>query len=183
MRGLPFARIRCASHVARRRVGRVQAGARRTLAVHQDPQTDCIAEAQSFIRDTVYHRDSSSMSLRDASHCVRLIPLILGLFEKRRHAEEVIPSVVRQVTHSKYTKCKQVRDALLIAITHCYAMRLNLGRINSVRRCVDAGAGLASKAWTASSSQLQKVKSSGNPTTTSLVSLSNSSTESEHRSE
>ena len=42
--------------------------------------------------------------------------------------------------------------------------------------CVDAGAGLASKAWTTSSSQLQMVKSSGNPTTTSLVSLSTNST-------
>ena len=42
--------------------------------------------------------------------------------------EEVMPSVVRQVTHSKYTKCKQLRDALLIAITHCYAIRLNLGK-------------------------------------------------------
>ena len=88
--------------------------------------TECIVEAQSFIRDTVYHRDSSSVSLRDASRCVRLIPWILGLFEKRRHAEEEMPSVVRQVTHSKYTKCKQLRDALLIAIIHCYAMRLNL---------------------------------------------------------
>ena len=39
-----------------------------------------------------------------------------------------MPSVVRQVAHSKYTKCKQLRDALLIAITHCYATRLNLGK-------------------------------------------------------
>ena len=38
--------------------------------------------------------------------------------------------------------------------------------------CVDAGAELASMAWTTSSSQLQMVKSSGYPTNTSLVSLS-----------
>ena len=42
--------------------------------------------------------------------------------------------------------------------------------------CVDAGAGLASKAWTTSSSQLQLVRSSRNPATTSLVLLSTNST-------
>ena len=40
----------------------------------------------------------------------------------------------------------------------------------------NAGAGLASKAWTTSSSQLQLVRSSRNPTTTSLVLLSTNST-------
>ena len=42
--------------------------------------------------------------------------------------------------------------------------------------CVEAGAELASKACTTSSSQLQMVKNSGNHTTTSLLSLSTNST-------
>ena len=62
------------SHVARRRLGGVQAGARRTLAVHRTLMTECIVQAQSFIRDTVYLRDNSSMSVRDSSRCVSLVP-------------------------------------------------------------------------------------------------------------
>eukprot|EP00927_Polykrikos_kofoidii_P014152 TRINITY_DN16176_c0_g1_i2.p1 TRINITY_DN16176_c0_g1~~TRINITY_DN16176_c0_g1_i2.p1 ORF type:complete len:3105 (-),score=492.61 TRINITY_DN16176_c0_g1_i2:105-9254(-) len=87
---------------------------------------ECIAEAQRFIRSVVYKRDCSSVSLRDVSRCVRLVPWILGLFAKRRIAEEQMPAVRRPGCSKRLPKCQQLRDALLISITHCYAMRLNL---------------------------------------------------------